>query len=124
VTQGSIRIYNGDQHVGASRVDFVPRGRAYQHRTARGPVLTWPLAEPDATVERHDELDAAVPVQVPPGTGTLQKRRRRPCECRGACVLPRREQHVRHFASGGRAGHQDRRQPVRSRPPRIDRVHS
>ena len=80
-TQFAFPVHEGNQHVGASPVDFVPRVRSHEHSLARPPALTGPLAEPEGSVECHDELHAVMPVQVRPRTRTPQKERRRPCEC-------------------------------------------
>ena len=80
-TQFAFRVHEGNQHGGASRVDFVPRVRSHEHSLAPPPALTGPLAEPEGSVECHDELHAVMPVQVGPRTRTPQEQRRRPCKC-------------------------------------------
>ena len=80
-TQFAFRVHEGNQYVGASRVDFVPRVGSHEDSIAFHPALTGPLAESEGSVQCHDELHAVMPVKVGPRTPTPQKQRRRPCEC-------------------------------------------
>jgi hypothetical protein len=66
----AFRVDESIEDSAPSRVDFVPRVRSHEHGIGRGPALALPLAESERSVERHDELNAVMPLQVGPRLGT------------------------------------------------------